>query len=130
MEVKKEFHALFTESNSDRMHYGVLRTSLDDSVSEQIELAYAVHLAQGAFETKETLWLHYEAPGTPTIDTFLSKLRNNDYPKALLDKYNIVLLDQRGTGYSAFAENIEQDISGALHAFYGHQRFGSGYRVA
>jgi pimeloyl-ACP methyl ester carboxylesterase len=67
-----------------------------------IELAYGVRLANHNPESKQTLWINYGGPGTGTIDTFISKLNEGSYSEALLDDYNIVLLDPRGTGYSAF----------------------------
>ena len=44
------------------------------------------------------------------------------YPKALLDEYNIVLLDQRGTGYSAFAHDMESGLP-CVQPFMGTQAY-------
>ena len=116
-QVNAEFAQTITKSfKSDRTLNGKFSVPLDynDAASPTIELAYVVRLANQAPENKEFLWINFGGPGVSGIDKFSAQLARNLYPD-----YNLVVIEPRGVGYSAFGDYLKKQNDPSLYPWIG-----------
>jgi pimeloyl-ACP methyl ester carboxylesterase len=92
--------------SASRIYQDVLKVWYDDE--RTIDIAYGVRLANNDPESKPSLWLNFGGPGAANLNQFNKNLRLNVYPQSLLNDYNIVILEPRGTGGSGLSDFFSQ----------------------
>ncbi|MBL6734984.1 MAG: alpha/beta fold hydrolase [Shewanellaceae bacterium] len=92
--------------SDSRIHQDVLKVWYDDE--RTIEIAYGVRLANNNPESKPSLWLNFGGPGAANLSLFKKNLNNNVYPTDLLNNYNIVIIEPRGSGGSGLSDFFSQ----------------------
>lgn len=74
----------------------------------KIPIAYAVRLANQQNNKIGSLWINYGGPGISAIDQLEDQLQLNAIPTEILNRFDLVVFDPRGTGKSAFADEFNQ----------------------
>lgn len=80
----------------------------DPSDSSTVPISYAVHRAKQPERKIGSLWFNFGGPGSATIEQLQWTLEQNLISSEIINRFDLVGFDPRGTGQSAFAEEFRQ----------------------